>query len=104
VAGPRRILTGFPIQLSKKAPKANHKLSFTLVIEKCQVESGMRVLDVGCGAGDIAFLASDLVGPTGDVIGADRAIAAVQWTTARAGAPRSQREIPRGRSGRTAVL
>jgi SAM-dependent methyltransferase len=34
---------------------------------------GMRVLDVGSGAGDVAFLAADLVGPAGEVIGTDRA-------------------------------
>jgi ubiquinone/menaquinone biosynthesis C-methylase UbiE len=44
----------------------------------------MRVLDVGCGAGDVAFLAADLVGPTGEVIGADRAAAAVNRARARA--------------------
>jgi ubiquinone/menaquinone biosynthesis C-methylase UbiE len=44
----------------------------------------MRVLDVGCGSGNVAFLAADLVGPTGEVIGADRATAAVQRATARA--------------------
>jgi tRNA A58 N-methylase Trm61 len=33
---------------------------------------GMRVLDVGCGAGDVSLLLADLVGPTGAVIGVDR--------------------------------
>lgn len=32
---------------------------------------GMRVLDVGCGAGDVSMLAARLVGPTGSVIGID---------------------------------
>ena len=32
----------------------------------------MRVLDLGCGAGDVAFVAADLVGPEGYVIGVDR--------------------------------
>jgi ubiquinone/menaquinone biosynthesis C-methylase UbiE len=36
----------------------------------------MRVLDVGSGAGDVAFLAADLVGPTGQVVGVDRSAAA----------------------------
>jgi ubiquinone/menaquinone biosynthesis C-methylase UbiE len=38
---------------------------------------GMRVLDVGCGSGDVAFLAAQLVGPTGCVIGVDRTAAAI---------------------------
>ncbi len=33
---------------------------------------GMRVLDLGCGAGDVSMLAAELVGPTGVVIGIDR--------------------------------
>lgn len=33
---------------------------------------GMRVLDVGCGVGDVSFLAASLVGPSGSVVGIDR--------------------------------
>ena len=39
--------------------------------------AGMRVLDVGSGAGDVAFLAAELVGPTGEVVGTDRSLPAV---------------------------
>lgn len=42
---------------------------------------GHRVLDLGCGAGDVSLLAAELVGPTGAVVGVDRAAAAI--TTAR---------------------
>ena len=41
------------------------------------IASGMRVLDVGCGTGPVAFHAVDLVGPTGEVVGVDLAPAAV---------------------------
>jgi SAM-dependent methyltransferase len=41
------------------------------------VAGGMRVLDVGSGAGDVAFLVADLVGETGEVIGTDKSPAAV---------------------------
>ena len=34
---------------------------------------GMRVLDVGCGPGDVSFVAARLVGPQGTVIGIDAA-------------------------------
>jgi ubiquinone/menaquinone biosynthesis C-methylase UbiE len=37
----------------------------------------MRVLDVGSGAGHVAFLAAELVGPAGEVIGTDKAATAV---------------------------
>ena len=54
------------------------------LLQQAGINTGMRVLDVGCGSGDVAFLAADLVGSTGEVIGADRAAAAAQRATARA--------------------
>jgi ubiquinone/menaquinone biosynthesis C-methylase UbiE len=33
--------------------------------------AGMRVLDVGCGVGDVSFLVRELVGPQGCVVGVD---------------------------------
>ena len=50
------------------------------------IAPGMRVLDVGSGAGDVAFLAADLVGSTGEVVGVDRAAAALATATERAAA------------------
>jgi ubiquinone/menaquinone biosynthesis C-methylase UbiE len=46
---------------------------------------GMRVLDIGSGAGDVAMLAAELVGPTGSVVGLDRDPASVAWATRRVG-------------------
>jgi SAM-dependent methyltransferase len=54
------------------------------LFQQAGITTGMRVLDVGCGSGDVAFLAAELVGPSGEVIGADRAAAAVSRATARA--------------------
>jgi len=48
------------------------------------VGAGMRVLDVGSGAGDVALLVAGLVGETGEVIGTDKAPAAVAAASARA--------------------
>jgi SAM-dependent methyltransferase len=48
------------------------------------VTSGMRVLDVGTGRGDVAFLVAELVGETGSVVGVDRAPAAVAVARERA--------------------
>jgi ubiquinone/menaquinone biosynthesis C-methylase UbiE len=45
---------------------------------------GMRVLDVGCGAGDVSFLAARLVGASGTVIGVDKAPEAVDLARERA--------------------
>lgn len=54
------------------------------VLRQAGLEPGMRVLDVGCGAGDVAFLAAKLVGPEGAVIGVDRAPEAVGFAQQRA--------------------
>lgn len=50
------------------------------------IVSGMRVLDVGCGTGDVAFLVADLVGDSGEVVGVDRAPNALARAEARADA------------------
>jgi SAM-dependent methyltransferase len=47
------------------------------------IATGMRVLDLGCGVGEVAILAADLVGPTGSVIGLDRDPASVAWASRR---------------------
>ena len=48
------------------------------------IAPGMRILDVGCGGGDVAFLVADLVGPGGEVVGTDRVPSAVKWAISRA--------------------
>lgn len=50
-------------------------------LREAGIVAGMRVLDVGSGAGDVAFLAADLVGACGEVIGSDTAAAAVVAAT-----------------------
>lgn len=41
------------------------------LLRSAGIEHGMRVLDLGCGAGDVSMLAGKLVGPTGSVVGID---------------------------------
>jgi ubiquinone/menaquinone biosynthesis C-methylase UbiE len=48
------------------------------------IRSGMRVLDLGCGAGDAAFVAAGLVGPDGSVVGVDQSPQAVARARLRA--------------------
>ncbi|MER7070519.1 class I SAM-dependent methyltransferase [Terrabacter sp. NPDC000476] len=47
---------------------------------------GLRVLDVGSGAGDVALLAAELVGPTGAVVGVEVDDAALTVARGRAAA------------------
>lgn len=48
------------------------------------IRSGMRVLDIGSGSGDVTFLAAQLVGPEGNVVGVDRDPAQVAFAEERA--------------------
>jgi SAM-dependent methyltransferase len=43
----------------------------SVVIDGAALTPGERVLDVGCGGGDVAMAAADAVGPTGTVLGID---------------------------------
>src|SRR5262249_22184172 len=43
------------------------------ILRLAGIRPGMRVLDLGCGAGDVSLLAAKLVGPAGGVVGIDRA-------------------------------
>jgi ubiquinone/menaquinone biosynthesis C-methylase UbiE len=50
------------------------------------LEPGMRVLDVGCGAGDVSLLAARMVGPQGAVVGVDMSPDAIRMARERADA------------------
>jgi ubiquinone/menaquinone biosynthesis C-methylase UbiE len=54
------------------------------LFERAGITAGMRVLDIGSGSGDVALLAAELVGPTGDVTGIDRDPAQVAYAEQRA--------------------
>ena len=55
------------------------------ILATAGIRAGMRVLDLGSGAGDVAFVAAGLVGPAGEVVGIDQSPDAVAKATARAG-------------------
>jgi ubiquinone/menaquinone biosynthesis C-methylase UbiE len=42
------------------------------LLRSAGIDAGMRVLDLGCIAGDVSMLAAELVGPKGSVVGIDR--------------------------------
>lgn len=54
------------------------------VFEEAGLTTGMRVLDVGCGPGDVSLIAAELVGKTGRVLGVDANASALQVAQARA--------------------
>jgi ubiquinone/menaquinone biosynthesis C-methylase UbiE len=53
-------------------------------LRRAGLRPGMRVLDVGCGPGDVSFVAARLVGPTGTVLGVDASSDVVEFARARA--------------------
>ncbi len=55
-----------------------------LLFESAGIATGMKVLDIGCGPGDVSLLAAGLVGPTGRVVGVDMNSAIVATARARA--------------------
>ena len=74
-----------PAELQRLTLQAEYLRPVTeRMLRAAGIRPGMRVLDLGCGAGDVAFLAAELVGSEGYVLGLDRAASAVQFATARA--------------------
>ena len=57
------------------------------LLERAGLVAGMRVLDLGSGAGNVTRLAAELVGPHGAVVGVERDPAAVELARRRTDAP-----------------
>jgi ubiquinone/menaquinone biosynthesis C-methylase UbiE len=54
------------------------------LIRESGIRAGMRVLDLGSGPGDVAFLLAEAVGPSGSVLGVDREERSVDLARRRA--------------------
>src|SRR4051794_40229999 len=52
------------------------------LIRECGIGPGMRVLDIGCGAGDVSMLLADAVGDAGSVVAFDRESRAIETAKA----------------------
>jgi ubiquinone/menaquinone biosynthesis C-methylase UbiE len=53
------------------------------LIRQAGVQRGMRVIDFGCGRGDVTVLLSEAVGPEGFVLGVDISLVMVENATKR---------------------
>jgi SAM-dependent methyltransferase len=54
------------------------------MIRECGIGLGMRVLEIGCGAGDVSMLLAEAVGDAGSVVAFDREPRAVEMARYRA--------------------
>jgi ubiquinone/menaquinone biosynthesis C-methylase UbiE len=54
------------------------------VLRRAGLRAGMRVLDLGCGVGDVTLLAARIVGATGLALGVDRAAGSIETSRRRA--------------------
>lgn len=85
-SGTRQYAMGHsPQELDRLSLQAKLLEPFTRrLFEDAGIGPGMRVLDVGSGAGDVAFLLREIVGPEGRVVGTDRASEAIGRARERA--------------------
>jgi len=54
------------------------------VLRRAGIAAGMHVLDLGCGVGDVSFLAARMVGADGTVLGIDRNASSIEIARKRA--------------------
>jgi 2-polyprenyl-3-methyl-5-hydroxy-6-metoxy-1,4-benzoquinol methylase len=59
-------------------------LDLTEDVHSSGIQRGMRVLDLGCGVGDVSLWIAKLVGPTGLVVGVDESAEAIDVAQKRA--------------------
>jgi SAM-dependent methyltransferase len=74
-----------PQELQRLVRQAEVFAPFTRqLFQQAGINPGMRVLDVGCGAGDVSFLTAEQVGDSGEVVGVDISASAIEWSRHRA--------------------
>jgi SAM-dependent methyltransferase len=75
--------TPWAIQRLLKLGQINEPFTRRVFVD-AGITAGMRVLDVGCGPGEVSFIAADLVGETGSVLGVDASEDMLQVAQTRA--------------------
>lgn len=82
-----------PVYALERSPEEHERLTRQAALleglterlfREAGIEPGMRVLDVGGGAGDVAFLVCDFVGRRGEVVSVDVDAGALETARARA--------------------
>lgn len=82
---PEYVLGHTESELQRLTVQANYWGEATLeMLRAADIQPGMRLLDLGCGAGDVSLLAATLVGPKGSVLAIDKSPEAVAATRTRA--------------------
>lgn len=74
--------TSFAIQRLLRLGKVYHPFTRSMLIE-AGLSTGMHVLDIGCGPGDVSLVAAELVGETGRVLGIDASADPLQVAQSR---------------------
>jgi ubiquinone/menaquinone biosynthesis C-methylase UbiE len=84
MSNPSYVLGSSPKELSRLSLQAQVIQPITeRLLRQLGIKEGLRVLDLGCGAGDVSMLAAEMVGPTGSVVGIDQSAAAIDKAEAR---------------------
>jgi ubiquinone/menaquinone biosynthesis C-methylase UbiE len=84
-ANPEYVLGHSDDELKRLARQGHYWGEATLeVIQRAGITTGMHVVDLGCGAGDVSFLAAAAVGSSGSVLGIDRSPEAAATAAGRA--------------------
>ena len=93
-ANPEYVLGHSDDELNRLARQSHYWGEATLeVLQRAGITTGMRVVDLGCGPGDVSLLAAATVGSSGSVLGIDRspeAIAAARGRAKAAGLSNAQ--------------
>lgn len=71
------------IQRLQRLGQIYHPFTRQMLVE-AGITTGMTVLDVGCGPGEVSLIAADLVGETGRVLGVDASVEMLQVAQTRA--------------------
>jgi ubiquinone/menaquinone biosynthesis C-methylase UbiE len=84
MSNPTYVLGSSPRELSRLSLQGQIIRPITeRLLRQLGIREGLRVLDLGCGAGDVSMLAAEMVGPAGSVIGIDQSVEAIGRAEAR---------------------